>query len=122
MRNLLILFLIGLLCFNAELKSEEALYTISGYIKDASTGEDLIGANIYIEDVKAGAISNTYGFYSLSLPKGKYRVKVSYMGYQGQEFDIDMNEPISRNIHMVPNPFVFYPPLSSKKIAQPPQI
>ena len=46
-------------------------YTISGYIKDASNGETLIGSTVYVEEVSGGAVSNVYGFYSLTLPAGK---------------------------------------------------
>lgn len=44
--------------------------TVSGYLKDAETGETLIGATVYSTKTKTRASANTYGFYSLSLPKG----------------------------------------------------
>ncbi len=43
--------------------------TISGYLTDESNGEGLIGASVYVEELKAGTITNVYGFYSLTLPK-----------------------------------------------------
>ncbi|HNV99512.1 MAG TPA: carboxypeptidase-like regulatory domain-containing protein, partial [Chitinophagales bacterium] len=46
-------------------------FTLSGYVKDGSTGEDLIGANVYVQsDVSTGTSTNVYGFYSLTLPAG----------------------------------------------------
>ncbi len=42
-------------------------YTISGYIRDENSGEDLIYATIYAEEAEKGVASNVYGFYSLTL-------------------------------------------------------
>jgi hypothetical protein len=43
-------------------------FTISGYVKDKDSGETLIGANIFLEnDQSTGTITNTYGFYSITL-------------------------------------------------------
>lgn len=55
--------------------------TISGTIQDERNGEELIGASVYVEELKTGATTNAYGFYSLSLPPGKYTVVYSYIGY-----------------------------------------
>ncbi len=70
---------------------------ISGYLKDASNGEALIGATIYVNELERGAISNSYGFYSLSLPKGEYSIRVSYIGYEviNEKIDIDENQTFS---------------------------
>ena len=47
-------------------------YSISGHIKDAATGEDLIGASIMINESGKGTVSNLYGFFSVSLVPGEY--------------------------------------------------
>lgn len=57
------------------------LKSLSGYIKDAKTGEALIGATVLIKELKKGAATNAYGFYSVSLLPGAYNVDFSYMGY-----------------------------------------
>lgn len=57
-------------------------YTLSGNLKDASNGEDLIGASVYIKELETGAASNVYGFYSITIPAGKYVVVISYIGYE----------------------------------------
>ncbi|HEX2934403.1 MAG TPA: carboxypeptidase-like regulatory domain-containing protein, partial [Bacteroidales bacterium] len=49
-------------------------YTLSGYIKDAENGEVLIGATVYISNLKIGAVTNLYGFYSITLAPGDYKV------------------------------------------------
>lgn len=65
-------------------------YTISGYIKDSKTGEELIGAAVYIESSRSGTTTNVYGFYSLTLPKGTYKLLYSYLGYNNKEITINL--------------------------------
>lgn len=58
-------------------------FTVSGIIRDAATGETLLGANVEVAERKgAGTASNEYGFYSLTLPAGNYNLMVSYSGYK----------------------------------------
>ncbi len=59
--------------------------SVSGYIKDLSNGEAIIGASVYVQELKSGTSANTYGFYSLTLPKGTYHLIFSSAGYQKQE-------------------------------------
>lgn len=59
--------------------------TISGYIKDASNGEALIGATVLIKELNTGNITNVYGFYSITLPPGDYSVIYRYVGFVTQE-------------------------------------
>ena len=60
-------------------------FTLSGYIRDAHSGEELIGSYIFVEELSAGTTSNAYGFYSLTLPEGKYRLKARYLGYMEKD-------------------------------------
>jgi hypothetical protein len=60
---------------------EEQKYTISGKIKGARDGEDLIGATVQVKGQSIGTVTNVYGFYSLTLPQGSYTLTVSYIGY-----------------------------------------
>lgn len=64
--------------------------SLSGYIKDQSNGEAIIGATVYVQELKTGASANTYGFYSLTLPKGKYHLIFSSAGFQKIEKEIDL--------------------------------
>jgi outer membrane receptor for ferrienterochelin and colicin len=57
-------------------------YTISGFITDFSTGEKLISANVYNAKTLQGSITNTYGFYSITLPADSVWLTVSYVGYK----------------------------------------
>lgn len=83
-----------------ETGSEKNRVTLSGQITDKSTGEDLIGASVYIESINAGTITNTYGFYSLSVPPGKYTVKYSYIGFETISKELNLSKNISLNIEL----------------------
>ena len=75
--------------------------TISGYIKDSETGETLIGSNIFLEnDATRGTVTNTYGFYSMTMPVGTYRVVFSYLGYQTQVIEVNLVENTTLNVDM----------------------
>ncbi len=77
-----LLFLISISGQTQEVPStKKQRYTISGYVRD-TRGEELIGANVYIEDPSVGTVTNIYGFFSLTLPEGSYQLRCSYIGYQ----------------------------------------
>ncbi len=73
--------------------------SISGRVKDADNGEDLIGALIRV-DKGGGAITNEYGFYSISLEKGTYTLTVSYLGYTDAVKTLELNENQNLNIEL----------------------
>lgn len=75
-------------------------YTLSGYIKDKSSGEVLIGATVFIPSISQGATSNVYGFYSITIPEGSYEVKYSFIGYTEQTKTIDLKENVKLNIEL----------------------
>lgn len=89
-------------------------YTISGHIQDANDGETLIGATILITDITQGTISNTYGFYSITLPAGTYSVKYSFVGYKDvvrqldlfsdQRVDVQLSADISQLAELIISP------------------
>ncbi len=66
-------------------------YTVSGYVKDERSGETLIGVNILNKAKPSeGTATNTYGFFSLTLPKGTYTLRVSYVGFADREIEVDL--------------------------------
>lgn len=75
-------------------------YTISGYIRDKANGEDLVGASILLKEINKGTITNTYGFYSITVPEGKYTVEVSFLGYKTNKEIITLTNDLKRNIHL----------------------
>ena len=75
-------------------------YTLSGQITDAASGEDLISVTVYVPTLSLGAVSNVYGFYSLTLEEGTYEVVISYVGYAEQKIKIDLTSDIRKNIEL----------------------
>jgi hypothetical protein len=76
-------------------------FTISGTIRDKATGEELIGATVVVKDIpNTGKAANEYGFYSISLPQGKYVLKASYIGYEDmiQTINLDKNFKLDWNL------------------------
>ena len=73
-------------------------YTLSGFVSDQNNGENIIGVNIFCKNLKQGVASNTYGFYSLTLPKGEYEISFSYIGYENQIYNINLNKDIEKDI------------------------
>ena len=78
--------LLMLMFFIASSIFSQGKATISETIKDKNSTETLIGVNIYIQDLKMGTSTNEYGFYSLTIPPGQYKIKFSYVGYDTAEF------------------------------------
>ncbi len=75
-------------------------HTLSGYVRDASTGEELIGANVYVKKLSNGTITNQYGYYSLSLPAGNYSISYSYVGYTPREFNLRIAADTVLNVYL----------------------
>jgi hypothetical protein len=75
-------------------------FTISGYIKDASNGEELIGASVTIKENNLGVVTNTYGFYSMTVEKGSYTVVYRYMGYDDLTRQVNLNKNTTLNIEL----------------------
>ncbi|NDF59826.1 MAG: TonB-dependent receptor [Crocinitomicaceae bacterium] len=84
--SLLFLLTIHLVSFG------QTKFTVSGTITDKSKGETVIGARVKIKDKNQGAVSNEYGFYSLTLPEGNYTLIISALGYENQEKEIQLTE------------------------------
>lgn len=76
-------------------------FTVSGFIRDGKTGETLNGAVIYPSgNTTTGIASNSYGFYSLVLPEGKYTLVVRFLGYKTKHTDIDLNSDQSLSFEL----------------------
>ncbi|WP_097130280.1 TonB-dependent receptor [Spirosoma fluviale] len=74
-----------------------AALTVSGYIKDAGNGEGLIGVSVYVKETGTGAVTNSYGFYAVTLPAGSYNLVISYVGYARQTRTVDL---VDRNVRL----------------------
>ena len=89
MKSTLALF--GLLCASLMTMAQSS-HTISGYVKDANSGEWLIGAKIYDLQSLEGAITNDFGFFSLTLPDGPVSLRVSYAGYESYQLPLTLED------------------------------
>lgn len=64
--------------------------TISGTVREAATGEEIIGAIIRVKNKTMGVVTNEYGFYSLTLPLGNYVISVQNYDYKSIEREIKL--------------------------------
>ena len=79
-------------------------FTISGKITDSKTGMALAGANIFEVKSERGTASDAEGQYLLSLTKGAYKLKISYIGYNTMQREIVLNENIVLDFALIPDP------------------
>lgn len=92
-----IFFLVVLLVLFPLFTSAQGRATISGYVSDEN-GEMLIGVNIYVPNTSFGTVSNTYGFYSLTMPMGSYTLLYSFIGYEVHQASITLGADMISNI------------------------
>lgn len=95
-RVILFLFLFSPLGILAQEK-----YTLSGVISDISSNETLIGVNILFPEQQTGTITNEYGFYSITLPEGSYKLVISYLGFQNIIETIELTSDLTKNYSLV---------------------
>lgn len=93
-------FLIGIILLSGNLLFSQN-FTISGYIRDASSGEELLYATVVPEGTTNGVLTNLYGFYSLTLPAGDYTINYTYLGYKTFSFRGNLNQNMVKNIELV---------------------
>ena len=74
--------------------------TLSGYVSDSENNETLIGVNVIIPNLKIGTTTNDYGFYSLTVPRGDYKLQISFLGYKNQEIDLIILSDFSQNFNL----------------------
>lgn len=81
-------------------RPRKRLVTLSGTIRDAATGEALIGASVYIRELQSGAVTNPFGFYSLSVPTGSYQVAFSFIGYRNTTQMLNLTDAIRQEVSL----------------------
>ena len=77
-------------------------YTISGTVTDASSGEELLGASIWVSELGTGGITNEYGFYSITIPEGTYTLNISYVGYATLIKELVLDKSVILNQELEP--------------------
>jgi len=78
-------------------------YTISGYINEKGSKENLPGATIFVPELKTGVASNNYGFYSITLPADTLELIVSYVGYKAQIYRVKLTSNIRLDVALENN-------------------
>ncbi|MCX6243978.1 MAG: TonB-dependent receptor [Bacteroidetes bacterium] len=81
-------------------KEKPKTHTISGRVTDSQNGESLIGATIYVSEMKTGAVSDIYGNYSVTLPVGQYTVVISYIGYSTVQKTITLDKDVTLKVEL----------------------
>jgi len=80
---------------------QQSTFTISGFIKDSLNGETLLGANVYVQNKPGqGASANDFGFYSLTLPAGEYKIVYSYLGFQDHVESVNLTSDRKINVQL----------------------
>lgn len=77
--------------------------TMSGYVSDKSTGENLFSCGIYVKEINKTVYTNDYGFYSITLDTGRYTLRIVYTGYKGIEMTVRLKKDNRLNIALVPD-------------------
>lgn len=95
-KKLFILFFLA----TFSLFSQEKI-TLSGTIYDNANNETLIGVSVYFPELNSGTTTNQYGFYSITIPKGTYKIQISYLGYGTILEDIILNEKTSKDFKLL---------------------
>lgn len=92
-----------LLLFVATMATAQEKHTVSGYVKDAESGETLIGVTVLEKNLEEGTTTNAYGFYSLTLPAGEVELTYSYLGFDDTIEKLTLNQDTPLNIDLGTN-------------------
>ena len=81
-------------------------YTISGYVQESESGENLIGVSIYDKETFKGTVTNQYGFYSLTLEEGNYEIIYSFIGLESTTKKVNLSKDLRINISLESNAII----------------
>jgi hypothetical protein len=102
-KGYLLLILTTLCIFQIQFAIGQEKFVINGNLKDQLTGEVIIRAVVRIEELpNLGVLTNEYGFYAIALPKGKYNLLITQLGYEKYKQQVTLEENISLNIFLKP--------------------
>ena len=93
------IFLLVIFLFSLNINSQNN-FTFSGYVLDSQTNELVIGASVIIDELNIGTITNSYGFFSITVKEGNYSVKTQNLGYKDDLQIISLNKNIILNIYL----------------------
>ena len=74
--------------------------TIAVYVKDMRSGEPLAGAAVYVESARIGVVTDQFGYFSLTLPRGRHTIKISSVGMKDTKRQVMVYSDGKLNIEM----------------------
>lgn len=89
------------LCFNICVFGQQK-FSLSGFVKDITNNEILLGVNLIVKNSQTGTVSNAYGYYSITLPQGFYEIQINYLGYKSLFYKIELNRDINQDFYLTP--------------------
>ena len=98
-----LLFILALLSLAWSAGAQRGTATVSGYITDAESGETLLGAGVLVSNgakTPTGAVTNVYGYYTLTIPRGTTTLQYSYVGYTSET--VQLNVLADGSVELVP--------------------
>ena len=96
MRSLIFIFLF----FLGQSTFAQENSTLSGTITDARSGETIIGAKVFFPEIRQGVTSNSYGFYSITIPADSHTVEIRVTGMETRTFLLDLSKNLELNVDM----------------------
>ena len=96
-------FLLFLLLLTNNILFSQSKATVSGYINDSKDGEAMIGVKVVIPSINQGTVTNTYGFYSLTVPRGSYTIEYRSGIYPTESKVIDLTKDVKLNLDLGEN-------------------
>ena len=99
MKNIVLCFLFIFSFSIISLRAQEK-FTLNGTISEEKSNESLIGVSIYFPELQTGTTTNEYGFYSITLQKGTYKIVISYLGFNTIVESIIFSENITKNFSL----------------------
>ena len=93
------LFLYIFFLVNLSLNAQKN-YTLSGYVLDSQSNELIIGSSVILEGLNIGTITNSYGFFSITIEEGNYNIRIQNLGFKDNTQNINLNKNLSLNIYL----------------------
>ena len=93
------LFLYIFFLVNLSLNAQKN-YTLSGYVLDKQSNELIIGSSVIVEGLNIGTITNSYGFFSITIEEGNYNIRIQNLGFKDNTQNINLNKNLSLNIYL----------------------
>src|SRR3954469_22340577 len=90
--SILLTLLILLFSFHITTAQQAGKHTISGTIRAKGSGESILRATVTVDGKNMGVTTNDYGFFSITLPDGKYTILISAIGWEAQSIKVDLHD------------------------------